>query len=102
MKTVLTDATGVSTVVAVEDGNLVTGTVQDCTPILEHAKGLHNAGLHGSSEMRLAAKLPMVLVETYCNERGITFKDFMADRSHIRHMLNDPALQGFRVWGGRV
>jgi len=28
--------------------------------------------------------------------------DFMVDPTHIRRMLMDPALQGFRVWEGRV
>lgn len=102
MKSVIDQGAGVQTVIAVEDGNLVTGTVQDCTPILERTKALHNEGIHGSSEMRHAASFPAVIVETYCNQRGLTFEQFMQDRSHIRAMLSDPALSGFRVWAGRV
>jgi hypothetical protein len=95
-------ADGVRSVVALEDGALVTGTVQDCTPILEHTQSLHNEGLHGSSELKHAAKLPVVLVERYCNLNGITFADFMQGKEHIRRMLNDPDLSGFRIWPGRV
>lgn len=102
MQTVINNGNGTQTVVALQDGALITGTVQDCTPIVEHTKALHNAGYVGSSEMRLAAKLPDVIVEKYCNNKGITFHEFMRDKSHIRNMLSDPALAHFRVWKGKV
>lgn len=92
----------VQTVVAVEDGNLVTGTVQDCTPLVEHTKRLHREGHHGSSEMKLAAKFPVVLVEKYCNINGITFQEFLGNPHHCRVMLTDPSLKDFRVWGGAI
>jgi hypothetical protein len=76
--------------------------IQDCTPIVEHAKALHNEGIHGSSEMRHAARFPMVIVERYCNEKGIGFDEFMQAEEHLRAMLADPALAAFRVWGGKV
>lgn len=102
MKTVIQDQSGVQTVVSLEDGNLVTGTVQDCTPILERTQALHREGYHGSSELKHAASLPMVLVEKYCNDHGLTFAEFMAGKEHIRSMLNDPSLSYFRIWPGRV
>lgn len=76
--------------------------IQDCTPVMESAKALHNAGQHGSSEMRHAARLPMVIIEKYCNEHGITFHEFMNNDEHIRRMVNDPNNSMFRVWPGRV
>jgi hypothetical protein len=85
-----------------EDGKTIFERVQDCTPIAEKTKALHNEGYHGSSDMRLAASLPMVLVERYCNDNGITFHEFCAGQEHIKRMLNDPALSHFRVWPGRV
>jgi hypothetical protein len=63
---------------------------------------MHNEGLHGSSDMKLAASLPMVLVERYCNDNGITFHEFCQGQDHIRRMLNDPSLKAFRVWPGKV
>ena len=102
MKDVIQHANGVQTHIALEDGNLVTGTVQDCTPILEHARSLHNVGAHGSSDMKHAASLPMVVIEQYCNRQGITFDEFMREKKHVRAMLNDPDLKGFRIWPGRV
>ncbi|GJH31441.1 hypothetical protein CBA19CS91_01810 [Paraburkholderia hospita] len=76
--------------------------IQDCTPIAEHAKALHNAGIHGSSEVRHAAQIPFVLIERYCNDRGITFEEWMQNEEHIAAMLNDPALADFRIWKGRT
>lgn len=102
MRTDIESMPGLVSTIAVEDGKLITGTTQDCTPIAEYTKARHNAGEHGSSEMRLAASLPMVLIEKYCNDKGITFDEWMREKSHVRAMLSDPALSHFRVWGGRV
>ena len=84
------------------DGSMTVERVQDCTPIAEYTKEKHNVGLHGSSEMKHAATLPFVIVEKYCNLNGIDFRECMDNPEHIRRMLNDPDLQAFRVWKGRV
>lgn len=76
--------------------------VQDCTPIAEEAIALHNAGIHGSNEMRHAARIPNVMIEKYCNDKGITFAEWMQNEDHIRAMLNDPALAHFRIWKGKT
>jgi len=75
---------------------------QECGGILEEATRRRIEGVHGSSEMRHAARLPVLAVERYCNEAGISFHQFLSDPEHARRMLNDPALAGFRVWEGRV
>lgn len=98
MKQVIHNQDGTQTVVALEDGALVTGTVQDATPIAEMTKRLANEGIHGSSEMRHAASIPFVFVERYCNERGISFAEFSASQEHKHALINDPALAAFRVW----
>lgn len=82
--------------------DLVIERVQDCTAIAEAATAARNEGRHGDSEMRHAMSLPNVMVERYCNDKGITFAQWMADPAHQRAMLNDPALAAFRVWPGRV
>ena len=102
MKSVIDNADGTQTIVAVEDGALVTGTRQDATPIAERAKRMANEGVHGSKDMRLAASIPFVFVEQYCNQRGITFAEFSASQEHKRALINDPALAAFRVWKPRV
>lgn len=93
---------GVQSVVAIEDDKLVTGTVQDCDWIVDNAKALHNEGIHGSADMRHIARLPVVVVEKYCNDNGIKLEEFMRDRTHIRRMVNDPDLSYFRIWPGAV
>lgn len=103
MRTIQNNADGTQTVVALEGGDLITGTVQDCTAIAERAKALHNAGYTGpSSDMRLAASVPAVLVEKYLNDNGITMQAFTRDQAHIKRLLGDPALAHFRVWKGVV
>ena len=86
----------------VKDGDVTFESIQDCTPMLERCVALHNEGLHGSSEFRHAASLPNVLVERYCNDHNIEFSEFIGNKAHVRAMLNDPSLSGFRVWKGRV
>lgn len=102
MKAISTGYAGMETRIGLQDGSLITGTVQDCTPILEDAKARHNAGAVGSSEMRHAARLPLQVVEAYCNTAGITFEQWMNDPVHAKRMLQDPALSGFRIWSGAV
>lgn len=83
-------------------GSITFETAQDAEPILEDAKARHNAGYHGSGEMKHAARLPMVAIDRYCHQHGITFEEWSKDKKHIRAMLNDPDLKGFRIWPGRV
>lgn len=92
----------VQTLMHEEDGKTIFERVQDCTPIAELATSLHNEGHHGSSEMKHAAKIPMVIVERYCNDNGITFADFCRGQDHIRRILTDPSLSAFRIWKGAV
>lgn len=87
---------------AVEDGTLYVQRSQDCTPIAERAKRMHNEGQHGSSEMRLAADIPYVIAEKYCNENGVTFAEFMANPVHIKRVVEHPDNTMFRVWKGRL
>ena len=84
------------------DGKTHIERVQDCTPIAELCKRDHVEGNHGSSDMKLAARIPNVIVEKYCNDNKISFREFMGNREHMRRMLNDPSLSHFRVWPGRV
>lgn len=102
MQSVIEHYGGVKTVLALEDGALHAGTVQDCSAIAEYTKARQNEGLTGSSEMRLAASMPLVMVEKYCNDRGITFHEFSGSESHKKALLNDPALAHFRIWNGRL
>lgn len=90
------------TTYAEEDGKIIVGRFQDCTPIMDNAKRLHNEGHHGTSEVKHAATIPNVVIERYCNDHGITYAEWAGNRDHIRAMLNDPSLKAFRIWPGAV
>jgi hypothetical protein len=93
---------GVNTTILDGGDGFAINRVQDVEPILAFTKGQRGNRDVGSTEMRHAASLPMVLVEAYCNDKHITFEQFMADETHVKIMLNDPALKYFRIWEGRV
>lgn len=92
----------IKTSVHVHDGDVTFQSTQDCTPVMEQAVRLHNEGLHGSSEMKHAARIPSILVEKYCQDNNILFSEFCANPAHVRRMLADPALSAFRIWKGRL
>ena len=92
----------VSTRFHFDDGKMITQRTQDCTPIAERAKALHNEGLHGSSDFKHAASIPAVIVESYCNQHNIDFAEFMGNKEHIKRLCNDPTFSQFRVWPGRL
>lgn len=102
MKTIQTGFAGLTTKVVLQDGNLVTGTEQDCTPFVDDVHNRVVAEATGTSEMKHAARLPNVLIEKYCNTIGIGFDEFCQNPVHARVMLNDPALNAFRIWQGRA
>ena len=102
MRAVVEQAGGLKSIVALEDGALITGTIQDCTPIAERAKAMHNEGFHGSADWKYAGAVPSVMIEKYCNDNGITLGEFVGNPEHIRRVCNDPALAAFRVWSGRI
>jgi hypothetical protein len=93
---------GMQTQIHVHNGDATFQSTQDCTPIFEQTQRLHNAGEHGSSEMKHAARLPQIMVEEYLKVNNILFSEFCANPAHIKRMLNDPSLAGFRIWKGRV
>lgn len=84
------------------DGKSFVGWEQDVTTNMEYAKALHNEGLHGSSDFKHAAHIPVIVVEKYCNDHNITYRDFMQSPDHLKRVLNDPALAYFRIWPGKV
>lgn len=86
----------------VEDDKIVSYAYQDLDPYLNRTTELREMGHVGGSDMKHAASLPKVLIEAYCNDKGITFQEWMQNPVHIKAMLNDKANEPFRVWKGRV
>ena len=85
------------------DGVAVINRTQDCEPVLSEAAALRAVGATGAgTDMHHVARFPRVVVEKYCNETGITFREWLQNADHARRMLNDPALAGFRVHEGQA
>ena len=89
-----------ATRILAQDDKLVVGRSQDCTPIVEDAVRRHNLGMHGTSDVKHAARIPSVIIEKYCNESGITFGEFMNDPVHIKRLVQHPDNSMFRIWKG--
>jgi len=85
-----------------QGNEMIVNRSQDCTPIAEYAKAQHNAGYHGSSDVKHAARIPLVIAEKYCNENGVTFAELMTDTKHMKRLVEDPANDAFRIWKGRL
>lgn len=81
---------------------MIVHSTQDCEPILNECKNRIDANATGSKDTKHAARFPMVVIEKYINAAGITFEEFLRNKIHIKNMLNDKSLQGFRIWQGAV
>lgn len=102
MRTDILNADGTTTFIALEDGNLITGTSQDYTAILEDAKARHKEGFHGSSELKHAGRVPLFLIEKYLNDNRLLMSEFTKNPDHMKRLLNDPAIEYYRIWKGRI
>lgn len=77
--------------------------VQDVEPYLDQAKAEAEASKSvKSGDFKKAGIIPLVALEAWMRLKGVTFADFMRDRSICKRLLNDPDLSKFRVWKGRV
>ena len=90
------------TQIHVQDGVMTVASSQDCTGIAEACKRQHNEGIHGTSEMKLAGRIPDIFVNKYLTDNNVTFAQFIKEPEHARRMLNDPAMAHFRVWKGKI
>lgn len=103
MKTYVQNGDGTETFVALEDGKLITGTGSYvASAIAEDAKARHNEGLHGSADIKHAARVDPVMIEAYLKRMGITFQEFSNSQEHMRGFLSQPEIASFRIWKGQV
>lgn len=88
--------------ITLEDDKIIGYVQQDLDPILANTSQLRDSGLTGGSEFKHAGRIPLVLIEDYCNKNSISFQQWMREPIHIKRMLNDPQNEPFRVWKGRI
>lgn len=79
-------------------------TVQDVQPILEANKRQYDVDnkRHASETMNQVARIPLVAIEKYCNDKGIKYDEFMSSQKLFRAFLNDPENRLFRTKPGRI
>lgn len=92
-------------IVDIDNGKITMRRSQDVEPVLEDVKrrqsmgALKSSGPDGGWHL---AEFPMAIIERYCNDAGVTFKEWMRNPDHVKRMLRDPALSGFRVHTGNA
>lgn len=86
-----------------EDRDIVE-RVQDCEPIVKEVKQIKEVtdGRSNNGIGYFAGRIPGVIVEQYCNENKVSFRDFCIDDTHIKRILNNPDYKKFRVFEGKV
>jgi hypothetical protein len=77
-------------------------SVDELKQLADACKQQREAGLTGDSDMKVLAHVDGFLIEKWCNERGVTFYQFMRDLDMQNAFLNSPEIQPFRVYKGRV
>lgn len=85
-----------------EDDRLIVTRSQDVSGIVDYAKAMHNEGKTGRADGRYLATIPGIVIEHYCNTKGITFKQWVSDAEVRKRFLNDPDYSYFRIWKGKV
>lgn len=80
-------------------GQILVNRSQDVEPILDHCKELAASNTYRtpSGDMHHAAEFPLVLVEKYLTDKGVTWEEFMQNPAHVKAMMNDPALGHFLI-----
>lgn len=85
------------------DGRLVVHRAQDVEPLIEQLAALRQVwdGRSESGDMYHVGDIPMSVVESYLNENGVTYAEFMRDDAHVKRILQNPDFSKFRVFQGR-
>ena len=77
--------------------------LDDLRFVADHATAIRNSGYRRDKDGNaLLMEVPAFIVEKYCNDRGITFAEFMRNPVHAKNMMNDPALAHFRTTEERI
>lgn len=100
----LENPAGIQTKFHVDDGNLIIQRTTDSQAVLDEAKRLRSEGMvkSESGDLHHVAKLSKGVIEKYCIEKGITFREFCINDEHVTRILNNPDYKLFRIWEGTV
>lgn len=87
--------------------DLIVHSTQDVEPILEwnkEAAQVANDFWGPKSTNKLAARVPLVVLEQWAKERGISYRMLMSREGDaiLKQYLNDPENRSFRIWQGHL
>lgn len=85
-----------------EDDQLVITRTQNVGAHVDMVKALSNEGFTGRPDARVVASIPPVVIEHYCNVKGITLHQWCTDPEIRKRFLNDPDYADLRIWKGKV
>jgi hypothetical protein len=87
--------------VSFDGTKMLTKETHDFGPTLESAKQRRLNGLHGFSENRHVARVPLALVAQWARDAGIKWDDTQAMQDMLSKKLMSGDFSQFRVWEGR-
>lgn len=65
--------------------------VQDVEPILEaNKRAFNDAGSFKSEVFNKKASIPLIILEAWLKDKGITYQEFSVDDKILKRFLNDP------------
>lgn len=96
------DGWDVRTRIIEEDDSIVVQRMQLVGDHVDYCKARANEGLHGFPDFKLKASIPAVVVDHYCYVNGITLREFLGNREHIKRIVNDPNFADLRIAPGKM
>jgi hypothetical protein len=84
------------------EAHIYEARVSDLKEVADYAQKRADMGLQGSKDMWLAATVPTFIIQKFCNEKGIAWKEFMRNGSLQTYFLNSEYAEPFRVHKGRI
>jgi len=75
----------------------------DLDLIADHCKALHNDG-HDKNTVgdKLCMRADGFTIQKWCNDHGITWKQFFRDQAIQKRFIEDPDNSAFRIWKGKL
>ena len=81
-------------------GKVIVRREQDTQAYVDDIKRVKQVSDGKGGNFYHAGRIPAVVVEKFCKEKGMTFAEFM--RTGFKTLLNDPDYKNLRIWEGRV
>ena len=86
------------------EDKLIIETLQDVEPILNANKRQYDVDNRRfkSETLNHVARIPLVVIEKWCREKGMSYETFMADTEMLKRFLNDPDNKFLRTKPGKI